>query len=105
MEKVIRDAEGSTDFVAVIQYPNTQTQIPNHYKFTYKIQGRTITDEFDNVNPDEVNKNLGVTTGTSMPPKTDYVPVNETVSSNEDVSKVDTNHNAGLWNKSFTLVK
>ena len=93
MEKVIRDAGGCTDFVAVIQYPNTQTQIPNHYKFTYKIQGRSITDEFDNVNPDEVNKNLGKTTGTSStPPKTDNAPANETVSSNEDVSKVDTNH-------------
>jgi hypothetical protein len=94
MEKVIRDARGCTDFVAVIQYPNTKTQIPNHYKFTYKIQGRSITDEFDNVNPDEVNKNLGKTTGTSnTPPKTDNVPANETVSSDEDVSKVDTNHN------------
>ncbi|MFD0051504.1 DNA/RNA non-specific endonuclease [Actinomycetes bacterium NPDC127524] len=97
MEKVIRDAGGCTDFVAVIQYPNTQTQIPNHYKFTYKIQGRSITDEFDNVNPDEVNKNLGETTGTnSTPPKTDNVPANEPVSSNEDVSKVDTNHNGSV---------
>jgi hypothetical protein len=97
MEKVLRDAGGCTDFVAVIQYPNTQTQIPSHYKFTYKIQGRSITDEFDNVNPDEVNKNLGGTTGTSStPPKTDNVPANETVSSNEDVSKVDTNHNGSV---------
>jgi Na+-transporting methylmalonyl-CoA/oxaloacetate decarboxylase gamma subunit len=97
MEKVLRDAGGCTDFVAVIQYPNTQTQIPNHYKITYKIQGRSITDEFDNVNPDEVNKNLGETTGTSStPPKTDNVPANETVSSNEDVSKVDTNHNGSV---------
>ncbi|MGG3471308.1 DNA/RNA non-specific endonuclease [Neobacillus pocheonensis] len=94
MEKVIRDAGGATDFVAVIQYPNTQTQVPSHYKFTYKIQGRSITDEFDNVNPDEVNKNLGRTTGTSRTPsKTDSAPATETVSSNEDVSKVDTNHN------------
>lgn len=94
MEKVIRDAGGCTDFVAVIQYPNTQTQIPNHYKFTYKIQGRSITDEFDNVNPDEVNKNLEGQTGTvNTPPKTDNVPANETVSGNEDISKVDTNHN------------
>ncbi|WP_438823703.1 DNA/RNA non-specific endonuclease [Bacillus sp. JJ1764] len=94
MEKVIRDAGGCTDFVAVIQYPNTQTQIPNHYKFTYKIQGRSVTDEFDNVNPDEVNKKLGITKGTSStPPKTDNVPANQTESSKEDVSKVDTNHN------------
>ncbi|MBM7656227.1 DNA/RNA non-specific endonuclease [Neobacillus cucumis] len=94
MEKVIRDAGGCTDFVAVIQYPNTQTQIPNHYKFTYKIQGRTITDEFDNVNPDEVNKNLGATTVTKRtPPKTNNAPANQAVNSNENVSKVDTNHN------------
>ncbi|WP_026695276.1 DNA/RNA non-specific endonuclease [Peribacillus kribbensis] len=94
MEKVIRDAGGCTDFAAVIQYPNTQTQIPNHYTFTYKIQGRSITDEFDNVNPDKVNKNLGVTTGTSSTsPKTNHVRANGTVSSDEDVSKVDTNHN------------
>jgi hypothetical protein len=94
MEKVIRDTGGCTDFVAVIQYPNTETQIPNHFKFTYKIQGSSITDEFDNVNPDEVNKNLGKTTDTSSTPsKTDNVPVNETVNSDEDVSKVDTNHN------------
>ncbi|NMD71259.1 hypothetical protein HHO41_13220 [Bacillus sp. DNRA2] len=93
MEKVIRDAGGCTDFVAVIQYPNTQTQTPNHYKFTYKIQGRSVTDEFDNVNPDEVNKNLGKTTGaSSTPPQTNTVPANETVTSNEDVGKVDTNH-------------
>ncbi|WP_147536272.1 DNA/RNA non-specific endonuclease [Bacillus marasmi] len=92
MEKVIRDAGGCTDFVAEIQYPNTQTQIPSHYKFTYKIHGRSITDEFDNVNPDEVNKNLGITTGGSnTPPQTNTVPANEPVSSNEDVSKVDTN--------------
>ncbi|PFM83139.1 hypothetical protein COJ46_02485 [Bacillus sp. AFS077874] len=94
MEKVIRDAGGCTDFVAVIQYPNTKTQIPNHYKFTYKIQGRSITDEFDNVNPDKVNKTLGKTTGKiSTPPKTNNVPANKTEPSNEDVSKVDTNHN------------
>ncbi|WHY01329.1 DNA/RNA non-specific endonuclease [Neobacillus sp. DY30] len=97
MEKVIRDAGGATDFVAEIQYPNTQTQIPNHYKFTYKIQGRSITDEFDNVNPDEVNKNLGETKSTSStPPKTENVPANQTVISNEDVSKVDTNNNGSV---------
>ncbi|WP_286163860.1 DNA/RNA non-specific endonuclease [Bacillus sp. AFS088145] len=97
MEKGIRDAGGCTDFVAVIQYPNTHTQIPNHYKFTYKIQGRSITDEFDNVNPDEVNKNLGKTTNaSSMPPKTNNLPANKTKNSNEDVSKVDTNHNGSV---------
>ncbi|WMJ87494.1 DNA/RNA non-specific endonuclease [Anaerocolumna sp. MB42-C2] len=56
MEKVIRDAGGCTEFKATITYPNTTTQIPSHYKFTYKLKGEQITDEFDNVNPDKVNK-------------------------------------------------
>lgn len=78
MEKGIRDAGGCTDFVAVIHYPNTKTRIPSHYKFTYKIQGSSITDEFDNVNPDEVNKHLRKTKGTSStPPKTGTFKRNE----------------------------
>lgn len=55
MEKVIRDAGGCTDFVAEIIYPNTSTQIPSHYKFSYILKGNLIIDEFDNINPDEVN--------------------------------------------------
>lgn len=48
MEKVIRDAGGCTDFVAIITYPNTKTQIPSHYSYTYMINGNVINDEFDN---------------------------------------------------------
>ncbi len=48
MEKVIRDAGGCTDFVAIITYPNTKTQIPSHYSYTYTINGNVINDEFDN---------------------------------------------------------
>lgn len=55
MEKVIRDAGGCTDFTAIITYPNTTTQIPSHYSYTYTLKGNVINDEFDNVNPDTVN--------------------------------------------------
>ncbi len=55
MEKVIRDAGGCTDFEAIITYPNTKTQIPSHYKYTYTLLGNVIVDEFDNVNPDNSN--------------------------------------------------
>lgn len=55
MEKVIRDAGGCTDFEAVITYPDTATQIPNHYHYIYTLNGNVITEDFDNVNPDEVN--------------------------------------------------
>lgn len=61
MEKVIRDAGGCTNFTAIITYPNTTTQIPSHYSYTYTLKGNVIHDEFDNVNPDEVNNALGIT--------------------------------------------
>jgi len=56
MEKAIRDAGGCTDFEAVITYPDTKTQIPSHYKYTYTLRGNKIVDDFDNINPDEANK-------------------------------------------------
>ncbi|MDD3306243.1 MAG: lamin tail domain-containing protein [Acetobacterium sp.] len=66
MEKVIRDAGGCTDFTAVITYPSMSTQIPSHYSFTYTLKGNVINDEFDNVNPDEVNQALGITSENSQ---------------------------------------
>ncbi len=58
MEKVIRDAGGATNFTAIITYPDTTTQIPSHYSYTYTLNGNVINDEFDNVNPDTVNIGL-----------------------------------------------
>ena len=58
MEKAIRDAGGCTDFVAIITYPDTKTQIPSHYSYTYTLKGKVIKDEFDNINPDEYNSSL-----------------------------------------------
>lgn len=65
MEKVIRDAGGCTEFVAIITYPNTTTQIPSHYSYTYTINGNVINDEFDNVNPDEYNASLETNTSSN----------------------------------------
>lgn len=56
MEKVIRDAGGCTNFEAIITYPDTSTQIPSHYHYTYTLGGNVIVEDFDNVNPDEVNR-------------------------------------------------
>lgn len=55
MEKVIRDAGGCNNFRATITYPDTKTQIPSSYRYEYEIDGNQIVDEFDNVDPDEVN--------------------------------------------------
>ena len=61
MEKAIREAGGCTDFEAIITYPDTTTQIPSHYSYTYTLKGKVINDEFDNINPDEYNKKNGIT--------------------------------------------
>jgi hypothetical protein len=61
MEKSIRDAGGATNFEAIITYPNTESQIPSNYQYTYTLRGNVIVDNFDNVNPDEVNESLGLT--------------------------------------------
>ncbi len=85
MEDAIRKAGGATDFEAIITYPDTETQIPSSYQYTYTIMGNEVVDTFDNVNPDEVNASLGLT---------DSEPTDSTSSStNEDVSSVDTNGN------------
>ena len=60
MEKVIRDAGGCTEFEAIITYPDTKTQIPSHYKYTYVLMGNHIVDEFANVDPDEYNQAIGL---------------------------------------------
>ncbi|SEM73881.1 DNA/RNA non-specific endonuclease [Mesobacillus persicus] len=85
MERVIRDAGGATNFEAIITYPNTETQIPSSYQYTYTLMGNRIVDTFDNVNPDKVNESLGLT---------DSEPSNSTSSNtNGDISSVDTNGN------------
>ena len=85
MEDAIRKAGGATNFEAIITYPNTKTQIPSSYQYTYTIKGNKIVDRFDNVNPDEVNAALGLT-GSKPSPSTS--PQTE-----GDISSVDTNGN------------
>ena len=85
MEDVIRRAGGATNFEAIITYPNTETQIPSSYQYTYTLMGNEIVDTFDNVNPDEVNASLGLT---------ESEPSDSTSSNtNGDISSVDTNGN------------
>ncbi|NMA48266.1 MAG: hypothetical protein GX947_00610 [Tissierellia bacterium] len=60
MEKVIRDAGGCIDFEAIITYPDTKTQIPSKYKYTYILFRNLIVDEFENVNPDEYNASIDI---------------------------------------------
>lgn len=89
MEKVIRDAGGCEDFVATITYPNTKTQIPSKYKYEYVLKGNKIVDEFENVNPDEVNASL-TQVPTKAPNRTNKT---DAVKEENDLSKIDTNGN------------
>lgn len=85
MEDAIRKANGATMFEAIITYPNTKTQIPSSYQYTYTLKGKKIVDSFDNVNPDEVNESLGLTGEPSKPAQSN--------TSGGDISSVDTNGN------------
>ena len=92
MEKVIRDAGGCEDFIATITYPDTKTQIPSHYHYEYVLMGEKIIDDFDNVNPDEVNASL-----TQDPTKApEEENKNDAVNERNDISKIDTNGNGKI---------
>ncbi|MEK5175682.1 DNA/RNA non-specific endonuclease [Heyndrickxia sp. FSL W8-0496] len=94
MEDAIRKASGATNFEAIITYPNTETQIPSHYKYTYTLKGNKIVDEFDNGNPDEINKSLGLTERKSTNSnKSTSSNKSNALNGTEDISSVDTDGN------------
>ncbi len=87
MEKVIRDVGGCEKFFATITYPNTTTQVPSHYHYEYILKGENVVDDFDNVNPDEINNAIIKQESESA--------VSKDVNTNEDndLSVVDKNRN------------
>ena len=95
MERNIVQAGGATNFEAIITYPDTTTQVPNHYRYTYTINGYQVVDEFQNVNPDDYNAAQGLTEEGSSPSDgsgtTAFAAPTET--GGGDVSGVDTNGN------------
>lgn len=94
MEDAIRKAGGATSFEAIITYPNTETQIPSHYKYTYTLKGNKIVDEYDNGNPDEINKSLGLTESKSTNSnKSTSSNKSNALNGTEDISSVDTDGN------------
>ena len=95
MERNIVQAGGATNFEAIITYPDTTTQVPNHYKYTYTINGYQVVDEFQNVNPDEYNAAQGLTGEASSPSGSSGIAAfaAPTETAGGDVSAVDTNGN------------
>lgn len=91
MEKVIRDAGGCENFFATITYPDTTTQIPSKYRYEYVLNGNKIVDEFENVNPDEVNATIEKQEDKKEQVKTDKA--DSSINEKEELSKVDANGN------------
>lgn len=53
MEDNIRKVGGAANFEAIITYPNTDTQIPSSYQYTYTLYTTTweVNDSFPNKSP------------------------------------------------------
>ena len=95
MERNIVQAGGATNFEALITYPDTTTQVPSYYKYTYTINGYQVVDEFQNINPDEYNAAQGLTGEDSSPSGSSGIAAfaAPTETAGGDVSAVDTNGN------------
>ena len=95
MERNIVQAGGATNFEALITYPDTTTQVPNSYKYTYTINGYQVVDEFQNINPDEYNAAQGLTGEDSSPSGSSGIAAFAvpTETAGGDVSAVDINGN------------
>lgn len=95
MERNIVQAGGATNFEAIITYPDTTTQVPSYYKYTYTINGYQVIDEFQNVNPDEYNAAQGLTGEASSSPDSSGIAAFAAPSDTAggDVSAVDINGN------------
>lgn len=91
MERNIVQAGGATNFEAIITYPDTTTQVPSSYKYTYTINGYQVVDEFQNINPDEYNAAQGLTREDSSPSGSSGIAT--FAAAGGDVSAVDTNGN------------
>jgi DNA/RNA non-specific endonuclease len=114
MEKVIRDVGGCTDFVAIITYPNTTTQIPSHYSYTYTLNGNVINDEFDNINPDEYNASLDSDMSSNNPNSSSNESTNTPITSDNNSATVywtpngksyHTNRNCSTLSRSKTILE
>jgi len=92
MEKVIRDAGGCGNFVATITYTDITTQIPSHYHFEYDLKGNAVVDDFDNINPDEVNAAISTKAATTET-VTNTTSNAATTNEKEELAKIDTNGN------------
>lgn len=101
MEENIRKAGGCTNFEAIITYPDTKTQIPSHYSYTYTLKGKVIHDEFDNINPDEYNSSLNSSSSSNTNSNANSNTNNTT--NNSNVNNNSKSESQGSTNSSSTV--
>lgn len=101
MEKAIRDADGCEDFIALITYPDTGTQIPSSYHYEYTINGNTVEEDFANADPSTTDSETELTeesegniTAKEDNTTTEEVEEDETPEDEEaELARIDTNGN------------
>lgn len=63
IEAEIRDAGGATNFIADIEYPNNQTQIPSSYTLSYTVYGQNQSHTFGNEYSDDSSSSFVTNSG------------------------------------------
>ncbi len=80
MEAAIRKAGGAENFKAIITYPDTETQIPSAYEYTYTINGKEIHDAYPNESPEKKSDKTSGSTSDKTTTKEPVIEANKEVS-------------------------
>ena len=94
-ERDIRESNGAYDFIYLIEYPDTQTQIPSRYyvEYTNKVSGIRFKTNFNNGDPEQYNQEHGYTGEGSTVAVNEQPTVPSTQGQANDITGIDTNGN------------
>lgn len=94
-ERDIRDSNGAYDFIYLIEYPDTQTQIPSRYyvEYTNKVSGIRFKTNFNNGDPEQYNQEQGYTGEGSTVAVIEQPTVPTPQVQANDITGIDTNGN------------
>lgn len=94
-ERDIRESGGAYDFIYLIEYPDTQTQIPSRYyvEYTNKVSGIRFKTNFNNGDPEQYNQEQGYTGVGSTATVNEQPTVPSTQGQENDITGIDTNGN------------
>lgn len=94
-ERDIRESNGAYDFIYLIEYPDTQTQIPSRYyvEYTNKVSGLRFKTNFNNGDPQQYNQEHGYTGEGSTVAVIEQPTVPTPQGQANDITGIDTNGN------------